>query len=168
MNPLNLSDDERIQIGKEALEGLEAEGVFYKTGEFKRSEFTGEPIPIYRLVPHGKGPFEATDLIDQLHQAAEHFANVMLVVGWAKESKVEFIYPNETTRVALEKLNALVKRGGVPLGFIGLEEDGPYVNCCLKRFHPADDVINNYLLTVAQEQIRAGLQIDGFIVNSDN
>jgi hypothetical protein len=141
--------------------------VFYKTGEFKRSEYTGELIPLYRLVPHEKAVFDATELIDQLHQAAKHFANVMLVVGWTKESKVEFIYANETTHAGLAKLNALVKRGGVPLGFIGLE-DGPYITCRVKRFHPTDDVINNDLLTVAVEQIRAGLQLEGFIVNADN
>jgi len=166
--PLDRSGDELMQIAKEAMEGLEAEGLAYKTGKFERSEFTGELIPIYRFVPHGKAAFYATELIDELHEAAEYLANVMLVVGWAKESKVEFIYANETARAGLDKLNALVKRGGVPLGFIGLEVDGPYINCRLKRLYLADHAINDDLLIVAQEQIRAGLQLDGFIVNSDN
>jgi len=167
-NALNPSDRERWQIAKEALESLEAEGLFEKTGEFRQSEITGELVPVYRSVPHAKAPFDTGELIDQLHQAAERFDNVMLVVGWAKERKVEFVYANETPSAGLHKLIAMVKRGGAPLGFIGFERNETSFDFYRNSFHPEEDVINNELLILAQEQIRAGLQRDGIIENSEN
>jgi hypothetical protein len=55
MKPLlNKPDNKLMQIINDEMEAMDAEGLLYKTGEFRRSRFTGELLPVYSVVPPGK------------------------------------------------------------------------------------------------------------------
>ncbi len=58
------------------------------------------------------------DLIEELQElaASGEFKVLVLAVGFDKTT--EFVFSTESGR--LEKLNGLVKRGGEPIGFVGI------------------------------------------------
>lgn len=62
------------------------------------------------------------DLVRELEAEARKFREIALVVGFEDHSEVIFD-SDGTTQQKLEKLNALHRSGGVPIGFVGYTAD---------------------------------------------